>query len=288
MEDANPYLALRQAKIARNQARLKELGLFDIQSKASQATVVTTHKRPIAPLASASTPAQPTRRSKRLSREPPTRLSLHPEETKPTLQSRKRPKQKHSSSSSSSPPPPPAHSVRNITLHIDPLLSQLLGNFLPKTGKQHVIDTCYDLASTKQPKQSIHKLSFNKYSGVQEWKNILFLWINFGAPNSDVINAFSPHNDDTISWFGGSRMHSETSVIQRLQDPSQTVLLWCREYQPSARTFTPYVCFGRLEYKSHNVNVHPIEFVWKLRDAQVLKEKSEVYREWVGKYQQVE
>jgi hypothetical protein len=32
-------------------------------------------------------------------------------------------------------------------------------------------------------------ISFNKYSGVQEWKNALFLWVNLGN-GGDVVNEF--------------------------------------------------------------------------------------------------
>lgn len=64
-------------------------------------------------------------------------------------------------------------------------------------------------------------ISFNKYSGVCEWNNeAIFLWVNINAPNADVKNEFfsDGNNDDEMqmSWFGGSKMKEESPSIQNL------------------------------------------------------------------------
>jgi hypothetical protein len=123
-------------------------------------------------------------------------------------------------------------------------------------------------------------ISFNKYSGVQEWGNdVLFLWVNLGAPASDVVNDFLD-NGRQVTWFGGSRMHDDTKVIQRLvqvgtktdsSTSSSGIVLWCRQYNRSARGFGPYFCMGRLSYASHVPGYRPLAFVWSLLDYDRLR-----------------
>jgi hypothetical protein len=49
------------------------------------------------------------------------------------------------------------------------------------------------------------------------------------------------------------------------------VVLWCRRYRPEARAFTPYVCFGRMGYRSHVPGSRPLAFVWDLLDYDGLR-----------------
>jgi hypothetical protein len=103
-------------------------------------------------------------------------------------------------------------------------------------------------------------VSFNKYSGVQEWGNdVLYLWINFDTPNSEVVNEF--HEDGRrVNWYGGSKMHDETNVIQKLKrvgirasndidNLNGAVVLWCRRYHKEKKNFGSYVCLGRLSVR---------------------------------------
>lgn len=50
---------------------------------------------------------------------------------------------------------------------------------------------------------------FNKYSGVAEWSNCMFLWVNIAAKGGEYLNDFL---DDGrfITWYGGSKMHKGT------------------------------------------------------------------------------
>jgi len=72
-------------------------------------------------------------------------------------------------------------------------------------------------------------------------------------------------------------MHEETKVIRRLlrvgkavaseeRDSSDGIILWCRRYDASKKSHTPYVCLGRLSYRSHEPGSRPLKFVWNLMD----------------------
>lgn len=57
---------------------------------------------------------------------------------------------------------------------------------MEQTGKAVVMQE----AAQKSGHDLVSTISFNKYSGVQEWQNdALFLWVNLGA-GGDVVNDF--------------------------------------------------------------------------------------------------
>lgn len=141
-------------------------------------------------------------------------------------------------------------------------------------------------------------ISFNKYSGVCEWRNnAIFLWVNIGAPDAEVNNEFFNTSDDTgngmqMTWYGGSKMKPDSIAIQKLVligqkaaknelPPSDGIVLWCRLYNKTKKTFDPYTCIGRLSYHSHDPEVRPIKFVWNLIDYDILKENDEIFNELV-------
>ena len=53
---------------------------------------------------------------------------------------------------------------------------------------------------------------FSKYSGVLEWSNAVFLWVNVVDEGGSYKNEFL-HGGKTLVWFGGSRLHSGESYI---------------------------------------------------------------------------
>jgi hypothetical protein len=182
--------------------------------------------------------------------------------------------------------PPAANSVRSINLNTKTLVlgeKGLIGQMMDHTGKEFVINESFSLAAYPEDQTRLagSRLSFNKYCGVQEFKNAVFLWINLGSKDNPVVNDFL---DDAkrVTWFGGSRMHDESPVIHKLlqygqQDdkvsnsPHSDIILWCRRYQTDTKQFTPYVCFGRLTYHSHVPQSHPLKFIWNLVDYDELK-----------------
>lgn len=111
---------------------------------------------------------------------------------------------------------------------------------------------------------------FSKYSGVVEWKNCVYLWVNIGVPGGDYNNSFS-EGGRYITWFGGSRMHADTPVTQRLLNGggSETVLLWVRLEKE------PYTCLGPVKVVESDVEVHPITMKWELLLYEPLKAKAE-------------
>lgn len=126
--------------------------------------------------------------------------------------------------------------------------------------------------------------SFSKYSGVVEWKNCVYLWVNISGNSSqsnltDYVNIFR-NEGKTMTWFGGSRMHADSPITKRLlrlgkvtkatktipsedaseEDivPQEPVLLFVR------RDNEPYACLGPVKVLESNVDVHPITITWEL------------------------
>jgi hypothetical protein len=188
MEETNPYLAMRAAKIARNENRLKELGLLRRPTQTHHA------RKDQAPKKSTRSKKEPSppllRRSSRHSGRPATYLELPPEPKRrkhdETTQGRER------SSTAVTPEQTmaktfPPHSARSMDINVESLIigGNLLGNMMEATGKAFVMEEVAKAAG-----HDVHRISFNKYSGVQEWQNdALFLWVNLGK-GGDVVNDF--------------------------------------------------------------------------------------------------
>jgi hypothetical protein len=312
-DNANPYLALREAKIARNELRLKELGLLHQPSslRGTGATSIqgqTSSKRKKVSSAEDSEPTILRRSSRHRGEEPASYQDVPPERSQ--RRTRARDEEDASSVSESDvavramPPAPspssfPKNSARVFHLDVERLLlgtkdgeDGALGQSMERTGKAFVME---ESARRAVSSYSGGPISFNKYSGVQAWgNNVMFLWINLNPPNSEVLNEF-PGGGRQVTWYGGSRMHSGTPVIQQLikvgkeaksEASDGGVVLWCRQYLAEKRTFGPYVCFGRLAYESHEPSSQPLTFVWNLRDYDSLcnhkdKEVREVFHSMV-------
>ena len=174
MEETNPYLALRAEKIARNEARLKELGL--LQPTTTLARVKTSERRK-----RSDQPRLPQRRSSRRARQPDTYLELAGTKRRKVVD-------KDAAVIASVPrtlvPAFPAHSARGMNVNVHELRS-LFGIMMARTGKAFVMEECAQCLCSNHS----GKISFNKYSGVQEMKNAMFLWINLGN-GGDVVNEF--------------------------------------------------------------------------------------------------
>ena len=291
----NPYVALREAKIARNEARLAQLGLL------RPSTITANSKRNSQNLKSNTHPVapkpllEPTRRSNRLSQQ--ANSPDYKEVPLPTGGSRKRTLIANSTgtneSSHSSTPKltqqkaPAANSVRSIDIDVSKLVlgeNGLLGRMVEQFGKDYVINKSFQVASTLQDQQRLSgtRLSFNKYCGIQEWGNAVFLWVNLGSKDNTVVNDFLD-DGKKITWFGGSKMYDDSPVIQKLlklgKDATKSesnIVLWIRRYDAKSKKFTPYICMGRLSYDSHMPGSHPLAFVCNLIDADLLKNHPDV------------
>ena len=312
-DDNNPYLAMRQAKIARNQARLKELGLLSLKEKCRP--ILSSRKRPRSAVKiKKSHPTPPTRRSRRLKQQEDEATDdkkkneedlqaldddyFLKEEAR--LSRSKAPKKKVTPKAVSSSYQVKPNSVKTVSLDIPKLIDSLLGKLLPYPGKECCLDESFRIAASKDDQDRLDgiKLSFNKYSGVQEWASgVVFLWVNLGKPSDDIVNEFLVDNHNQTSqmtWFGGSRMHDETPVVQTLlkvgQGPPEksTIVLWCRQWILEKKTFSPYTCLGRCSYVSHIPDSSPLSFVWNLVDYDRLvshpdKQTRETFQELISK-----
>jgi hypothetical protein len=308
--EENPYLALREAKIKRNEARLRQLGLTSKQELVSS-TIDRSRVRQ--PQSNATVASIPVRRSRRLSSlaEPvnykDSTSDLDPLRAKrprvvtpstdvqsaTSLEDEGDPKPLKPQQAAGAPKPPAANSVRGISicaqrlalglLHRDSILDEelvvttgLLGLPLEQTGKDYVISKSFEVAGSSEDKHRLggSRLSFNKYSGVQEWHDCIFLWVNLGAKGGTIVNEFL-EGGKKITWFGGSRMVDDSPVVEKLirwgkeaTDSSSKIVLWCRQFDSDQNRFHPYVCLGRLSYDSHKPGSYPLTFVWSLLDAE--------------------
>ena len=286
-----------KAKIARNEARLKSLGL------STKKPTVTLPRPKTAPAARAKLAAHdgPVRRSGRLSsKTAPNYKDVPVPVDERRLHSRKRlhdeaglleeplPKKRSAAKPLPRTSTPAANSVRSISLDVAHLVIDsekgVLGRMQEHTGKEFIINTAFDRSASEDDKARLNgrKLSFNKYCGVQEWANCIFLWVNLG--NADSPNEFLDGGRQ-ITWFGGSRMHDESPVVEKLirygKDAASRdkIILWCRMYQTETKKFSPYACLGRLGYQSHVPRSQPLSFVWNLLDHDQLTNhsKKDVY-----------
>jgi hypothetical protein len=296
-DNANPYLALREAKIARNEARLLELGLVHQPSSVEgtgtasrQGPSSSKRKKVSSPQESGPTILR--RSSRHRGEQPASYQDVLPERSQRQRKTRARNEEDASSLSESNvavremkPAPSPSsfpnNSARVFHLDVERLLMGTkdgedgsLGQSMERTGKAFVME---ESARRGVSNYAGGPISFNKYSGVQAWgNNVMFLWINLNPPQSEVLNEF-PDGGRQVTWYGGSRMHSGTPVIQKLIQVGKEaeasdggVVLWCRQYLAEKKTFGPYVCFGRLTYQSHELTSQPLTFVWNLRDSDSL------------------
>lgn len=293
-DNANAYLALREAKIARNEQRLRELGLLQQPSgvegtASSQGPSSFKRKKISSPQGSSPTILR--RSSRDRGQQPASYQDVLPERSQRKTVARARSEKDASPSSGShvtvskmAPAPSsssfPNNSARFFHLDVERLLmgkdgeDGALGQAMERTGKAFVME---ESARRAVSSYTGGLISFNKYSGVQAWgNNVLFLWINLNPPHSEVLNEFLDFGR-SVTWYGGSRMHSGTPVIQRLihvgkevEASNGGVVLWCRQFVAEKRTFGPYVCFGRLTYQSHEPETQPLTFVWNLRDYDLL------------------
>jgi hypothetical protein len=308
----NPYLALREAKIKRNEARLRELGLVKKVNELPRPTVSSnaSRKRGGSSNESSSSSSPLTlRRSRRLSDQPEQvnykdissdldgilnkRLRVVTPSTDNDPGVATYSDNSHESKPPPKPRPPPAlNSVRSISLCTQRLVLGgshdapvgLLGVPMEQTGKEFVVYKSFENASSNEDRHRLEgaRLSFNKYCGVQEWQDCAFLWVNLGGKGNTVVNDFLDDGQQ-MTWFGGSRMYDGTPVIEKLirwgreaTDSSSKIILWCRRFEAERKGFGPYVCLGRLSYQSHEPGSHPLAFVWNLLDSHRLSHHAHV------------
>ena len=149
------------------------------------------------------------------------------------------------------------------------LSTELLGKPIEEYGKAAVMKLSMPSSSNTNPR-------FNKYSGVAEFLNCLYLWVNFSssdaASNHDsssilfrYANSFM-NNGRAMQWFGGSKMTAESRLARRLLSTDAVVLLFVRVDGGN------YLSLGRVQPRSCDVSLEPLAVTWELVDFDDLRE----------------
>jgi hypothetical protein len=108
-----------------------------------------------------------------------------------------------------------------------------------------------------------------RYSGSIEWKNAIFLFVNVGG--TDYSNLFTD-GGKRMSWFAGGRQDETTPLIRLLLGPkSPPRLLFCRLVGQGGPP-SPYVYCGRVDYVRHYPRTSPLEVEWELADSGALRD----------------
>jgi hypothetical protein len=293
MSEFNELLARREANIARNVQFLEDLGLDAVKPVMTPEVSGSSTKSKKRKIDANKTPVEPERRSSRIKNTPaPNYTEIVSLDELDVKAGRARSRQSnrildqpfdvsyddHLSDSDleefvtkkrvtpSKPkvklqemPPIPIDSSRSMSANVDFFLNSLASN-LESPTKAAIMNKAHS---------SKGGVRFNKYCGVAEWKNSLFLWVNVPEPGvaGDYPNEFR-EKGKMMSWFGGSRMHAETPVVKRLLKEKDQVLLFMRFTQES------YHCLGRLRKTAAMLNMHPVSFVFELIDFDRVKDST--------------
>jgi len=139
----------------------------------------------------------------------------------------------------------------------------------------------YGKAAIMNMSCTVGSVSFNKYSGVAEFANCMYLWVNITSDSNEsnrYENTFGC-NGRTMQWFGGSKMKADSAQTQRLLSSGAVVLLFVR------LAGQPYLSLGRLLPLSCDVSSLPIAVTWQLQDFEAVRNKT-VFQEILAIQQQ--
>jgi hypothetical protein len=99
------------------------------------------------------------------------------------------------------PAQPVEGSCSTLQANLDLVLAQYLGMPFPACGKAAVMSVSN---GGREPR-------FSKLSGVSEWANCVYLWVNLGGQGS-YANFFS-RDGEQMMWYGGRRMTTGTICL---------------------------------------------------------------------------
>lgn len=190
----------------------------------------------------------------------------------------------------------PQHgSLREYDARVAWMTQTYLGKLVPGTiaggnsFKASVIfESCArpEASSSSGGGASMPRPKFNKYAGLQQYRNAFILFINIGVVSeSGFTNAFSS-DGATINWYAADSMHEQTPAILRLRHHATghtyepdvggdgktvklapaDVALVCR--LPGAE----YVWCGEVELQALDEGSRPLAFTWRLRHAEALRQ----------------
>jgi hypothetical protein len=256
------YEQIRHDNIKRNEEFLSEIGLNSLSQRISEGA--SSSKKGVKRSRDVREEDLSTvRRSTRISEVVVThqQLSYSDEEGEARKsQSRKtaksvRPAQRKSSSNSK-PIPLDSNSARAIAADYSVFVSTDPGN---NNLGSIVQDLAFGKAAVMAASNGGSCPKFSKYSGVVEWKNCVYLWVNI-TPKGDFVNEFT-ESGKYMTWYGGARMHEDSPVTKRLLSISaknNTVVLFVRIEGE------PYCCLGPVRSVQSDTKTQPIFVKWEL------------------------
>lgn len=183
----------------------------------------------------------------------------------------------------------PQHgSLREYSARIGWMTDTYLGKLVPPTiagGNQAKASVIFE-ATDRKPGAPMPRPKFNKYAGLQQYRNAFILFVNIGVvSDSGFTNAFS-NGGTTINWFAADSMHEQTPAILRLRHHATG-----HTYVPDVGgdgepvTLAPadvalvcrlpgeaYVWCGPVSLQAMDEGSRPLAFTWRLdRAAELAK-----------------
>jgi len=164
------------------------------------------------------------------------------------------------------PPPPPApDSCRALDADVAALQADWVGEqIVPLDGgggmKAAAMARLRGVAPYTRPPR------FSKYSGIQEWRNAVALFVNVSEKTGDLYDNVFSVGATRMSWFAQKFHTEESPVIVKMlggdgAPPAVPVVLFVR------RVGEAYVYCGRLTPAEVFPDEQPIKVVWTLEDA---------------------
>jgi hypothetical protein len=114
------------------------------------------------------------------------------------------------------PPAPLARgSIKTLCARIDDVTKKYLGCPISDGTGALKAAVIHALAPISNPR-------FSKYSGIQEWKNCVCLFVNVGDKNGNSYDNVFTHAGGRVSWFAQPAQHEDTPVIARILETAET------------------------------------------------------------------
>lgn len=101
--------------------------------------------------------------------------------------------------------------------------------------------------------------TFNRMSGIQEWANAIFLFVNLDGVS--YLNSFEWSQADLLlSWFAQPTQSEDSPVIVSIISSEKPIFLFVKQT-------AEYFSMGRLQYRSHQPSKRPMKFQFRISAA---------------------
>jgi len=209
-----------------------------------------------------------------------------PEVTSSVLEDQEQKGEVRSEASSANAPPLAAPgSLRTMNAQVESLWCWLGKHIVPPGGGGAMKASVMALVAGTPGRPPRH----NKYSGIQEWRNAVLLFVNVRGKAGSLYPNLFLKGGNHMTWFAQPSQTIHSPVIERMlvRDPHQQVersendidsnggsvsqstcpvLLFCRQEGE------PYVFCGQLRASDVQANVRPLKVLWELTHISTLKQ----------------